>query len=56
MPHDAQYKQSPFAPAMVGREATHDYWVGATRPQGDVHFTVGAVLQSGYTRLNGWAG
>ena len=43
---DAQYKQDPFSEAIVGREAIHDYWAGATGRQDDIHFTVGAVIQS----------
>ena len=51
---DAHYKQDPFAEAIIGREAIHDYWAGATGRQEDVHFTVGAVIQSGYMLAAEW--
>ncbi len=51
---DAQYKQSPFTPAIVGREAIHDYWAAATGRQTDIHFTVGSVIQCGYLLAAEW--
>ena len=52
---DAHYKQDPFAEPVVGREAIHDYWAGATGRQEDIHFTVGAVIQSGYMLAAEWS-
>jgi len=51
---DAQYKQDPFGSAIVGREAIHDYWAGATGRQDDIHFTVGTVIQCGYMLAAEW--
>lgn len=51
---DAQYKQGPFTPAIVGREAIHDYWAAATARQIDIHFTVGSVIQRGYLLAAEW--
>jgi ketosteroid isomerase-like protein len=51
---DAQYKQDPFSEAVVGREAIHDYWAGATGRQEDIHFTVGSVIQCGYMLAAEW--
>ena len=51
---DAQYKQDPFGSAIVGREAIHDYWAGATGRQEDIHFTVGTVIQCGYMLAAEW--
>jgi len=51
---DAQYKQDPFGSAIVGREAIHDYWAGATGRQDDIHFTVGTVIQCGYIVAAEW--
>lgn len=51
---DAQYKQDPFGEAIVGREAIHDYWAGATGRQEDIHFTVGTYIQSGYLLAAEW--
>ena len=51
---DAQYKQDPFAEAVVGREAIHDYWAGATGRQEDIHFTVGTFIHSGYMLAAEW--
>jgi ketosteroid isomerase-like protein len=51
---DAQYKQDPFSEAIVGREAIHDYWAGATGRQDDIHFTVGDVVQCGYILAAEW--
>jgi nuclear transport factor 2 (NTF2) superfamily protein len=51
---DAKYHQHPFAEVIVGREAIHDYWAGATRQQEGIHFTVGAVIQCGYMLAAEW--
>jgi SnoaL-like protein len=51
---DAQYKQDPFGEAIVGREAIHDYWAGATGCQEEIHFTVGTVIQCGYILAAEW--
>ena len=51
---DAQYKQDPFSAAIVGREAIHDYWAGATGRQEDIHFSVGTVIQCGYMLAAEW--
>jgi SnoaL-like domain len=51
---DAEYKQDPFGDAVVGREAIHDYWAGATGRQEDIHFTVGTFIQSGYMLAAEW--
>lgn len=51
---DAEYKQHPFATAIVGREAIHDYWAGATGRQKDIHFTVGSVIQCGFLLAAEW--
>jgi hypothetical protein len=51
---DAEYKQDPFGSAIVGREAIHDYWAGATGQQEDIHFTVGTVIQCGYMLAAEW--
>ena len=51
---DAQYKQDPFGEAIVGREAIHHYWAGATGRQEDIHFTIGAFIQSGYILAAEW--
>jgi nuclear transport factor 2 (NTF2) superfamily protein len=51
---DAQYKQDPFAETIVGREAIHDYWAGATGRQEDILFTAGTVIQCGYMLAAEW--
>ena len=51
---DAQYKQDPFGSAIVGREAIHDYWAGATGRQEDINFSVGTVIQCGYILAAEW--
>jgi hypothetical protein len=51
---DAEYKEGPFGPAIVGREAIHDYWAGATGRQEDIHFTVGTAMQCGYLLAAEW--
>ena len=51
---DAQYKQDPFSEAIVGREAIHDYWAGATGRQAEIHFTVGTFIRSGYMLAAEW--
>jgi hypothetical protein len=51
---DAQYKQDPFGSAIVGREAIHDYWAGATGRQDDIHFTIDTVIQCGYILAAEW--
>jgi nuclear transport factor 2 (NTF2) superfamily protein len=51
---DAEYKQDPFGDAVVGREAIHDYWAGATGRQEDIHFTVGTFIHSGYMLAAEW--
>ena len=40
--------------AIVGREAIHDYWAGATGRQEDIHFTVGTCVHSGYMLAAEW--
>jgi hypothetical protein len=52
---DAQYKQDPFGEAIIGREAIHDYWAGATGRQDEIHFTVGTFVHSGYILVAEWA-
>jgi nuclear transport factor 2 (NTF2) superfamily protein len=51
---DARYKQHPFAEAIVGREAIHDYWAGATARQEEIRFTVGTFIHSGYMLAAEW--
>lgn len=51
---DVQYREDPFSPPVVGREAIHDYWAGATRHQQDIHFTVGTFVHSGYILVAEW--
>ena len=51
---DAQYQQDPFGEAVVGREAIHDYWAGATGRQEEIHFNVGAFVRSGYLLAAEW--
>ena len=51
---DAHYKQGPFGEAVVGREAIHDYWAGATSRQDQIQFNVGAFVQSGYLLAAEW--
>ena len=51
---DAQYKQDPFGEAVVGREAIHDYWAGATGRQEEIHFNVGAFVRSGFMLAAEW--
>lgn len=51
---DAQFKPDPFGTAVVGREAIHDYWAGATpRPEG-ILFHVGTFVHSGYILAAEW--
>jgi nuclear transport factor 2 (NTF2) superfamily protein len=51
---DAQYREDPFGEVIVGREAIHNYWVGATARQEQIHFTVGTFLRSGYILAAEW--
>ena len=51
---DAEYWQDPFGPAIVGREAIHDYWAGTTGRQAEIHFTVGTFIRSGYLLAAEW--
>lgn len=51
---DAQYYQDPFTAPIVGREAIHNYWAGATGRQQDIHFAVGNFVQSGYILVAEW--
>jgi SnoaL-like protein len=44
---DAQYKQDPFGSAVVGREAIHDYWAGATGRQDDTESRCGISASTG---------
>ncbi len=51
---DAHYKVDPFGESIVGREAIHDYWAGATRGQEDIHFTVKTFVHAGYIVAAEW--
>ena len=51
---DAQYREDPFRPPIVGREAIHDYWAGETGRQENVQFTIGTVIQRGYLLAVEW--
>ena len=51
---DAEYRQDPFGQAVIGREAIHDYWAGATGRQSEIHFTVGKFIHSGYMLAAEW--
>jgi nuclear transport factor 2 (NTF2) superfamily protein len=51
---DAEYRQDPFGPAIVGREAIHDFWASAKSRQEDIHFTVGKFIHSGYMLAAEW--
>ena len=51
---DAQYKQDPFSETIVGREAIHDYWAGATGRQQEIHFNAGTAIRSGYMLAAEW--
>ena len=51
---DAEYRQDPFSPAIVGREAIHDYWARATGRQAEIHFTVGTFIRGGYMLAAEW--
>ncbi len=52
---DAHYKVDPFSEAIVGREAIHDYWAGATNPQENIRFMVRNFCHSGYILLAEWS-
>ena len=51
---DAAYQQDPFGEAIVGREAIHNYWAGATGRQQEIQFTVGTFVHSGYVLAAEW--
>ena len=51
---DARYKEDPFREPIIGREAIHDYWTGATAQQEDIHFTVTNSLHTGYVLIAEW--
>ena len=51
---DARYKENPFGEPIIGREAIHDYWAGATAQQEDIRFTVTNFLHAGYVLIAEW--
>jgi ketosteroid isomerase-like protein len=51
---DARYKENPFGEPIIGREAIHDYWAGATAQQEDIRFTVTNYLHTGYVLIAEW--
>jgi len=51
---DARYKETPFSEPIIGREAIHDYWAGATAQQEDIHFTVANFLHTGFVLIVEW--
>jgi ketosteroid isomerase-like protein len=51
---DARYKENPFGEPIIGREAIHEYWAGATRQQEDIHFTVTNSLHTAYFLIAEW--
>ena len=51
---DARYKENPFGEPIIGREAIHDYWAGATAQQEEIRFTVTNFLHTGYVLIAEW--
>ena len=51
---DARYQVNPFAEPIVGREAIHDYWAGATSDQEDIRFAATNCVHSGYVLAVEW--
>jgi hypothetical protein len=51
---DARYKENPFGEPIVGRDAIHEYWAGATARQEDIRFAVTNFLQTGYVLIAEW--